>query len=472
MDDKLPARDTGSQIATTKSGGSVSRLSSQEQPLASLDVVEAGNTGSYQRLRRSMRGAVLITLGFTTAIAVFLTKTVIAGAVVSSGVIVVETGPKAVQHQTGGIVRELLVADGDVVKAGQTLVVLDQVVADAQLRAATSSLVQKQARLDRLIAERDGLTELTFPGVTPEMHALEPHTDRFLDVERRQFELRRESREGQREQLGERISQTEEEARGQEAQLAAASDELAFTENEVNGLRNLFKRKLIAYERLSEVERSLTQLQGRRAALVSAIASNKGRVSEIRLQILQVDQSLRAELTDQIAQTQQEVSEYAERRIIAQESKLRSVIVAPQSGTVHELAIHTVGGVVQPAEVLMRIVPGNDALVGEVHIRPTDIDQVFPGQKAEIHFSAFDRGTTPVINGALSRISPDLERDQRSGASFYTARISVSHEEMNRLGSLQIVPGMPLEVFIQTNERTIISYLSKPLTDQLNRAFR
>lgn len=472
MSEKLPVHAGGSQVAASTDTGKVSRVPAGGSLPPSLGAIDAAQTNSFGRLRRSMRGAVLVTLVFTTAIGAFLTKTVIAGAVVGSGVIVVETGPKNVQHQSGGVVRELLVREGDVVEAGQSVLILDQVVADAQLRAATSSLVQKQARLDRLIAERDGLEELRFDGVTGEMRALEANTAHFLDVERRQFELRRESREGQREQLFERISQTEEQVRGEEAQLSATTEEMEFVQNELQGLRNLFQRKLVTYERLSDMERSLTQLRGRQASLASSIASNRGRVSEIKLQILQIDQSLRAELTDQIAQTQQEVSEYAERRVIAQEAKDRSVIVAPQSGTVHELAVHTVGGVVQPAEVLMRIVPGNDALVGEVHIRPTDIDQVFPGQAAEIHFSAFDRGTTPVINGTLSRVSPDLEHDQRTGAAFYNARIHVEQDEMARLGALQVVPGMPLEVFIKTNERTIISYLSKPLTDQMNRAFR
>ncbi|WAJ29180.1 HlyD family type I secretion periplasmic adaptor subunit [Antarcticirhabdus aurantiaca] len=437
-----------------------------------LDAVSASRTDSFRRLGRNMRNTVAVILAFTGALGALLFKTVIAGAVVGQGTLVVETGPKAVQHQQGGVVRELLVENGDMVHAGQPLVVLDQVVADAQLRAATSSLLQKEARLDRLIAERDGLDELTFPSVSQDLLALQPAYEQFLDVERRQFELRRENRQSEREQLQERIKQIEEQMNGEAAQMAALDQEIGIIGEEVEGLRALFKRKLVNYERLSDIERSLSQLQGRRADLSATTAANKGRISEIKLQILQIDQTLRAELTDQIAQTQQEVSEFAERRVIAQEAKDRSVIVAPQDGTVHELAVHTVGGVVQPAETIMVVVPQADALVGEVRIRPTDIDQIYPGQDAEIHFSAFDRGTTPVIRGTLSRVSPDLETDKRTGAPYYQARISVGPEELARLGDLHLVPGMPLEVFIHTSDRTIISYLSKPLTDQMNRAFR
>ncbi|KQT51061.1 hypothetical protein ASG43_07065 [Aureimonas sp. Leaf454] len=419
-----------------------------------------------------MRTTGWIAGGFVATLVVFLSRTVIAGAVVSQGVLVVDTGAKKIQHQSGGVVRELLVSEGDRVKAGQPLVVLDRVVTDAQSAAVASSLVQKQARLDRLISERDGAETLTFPSVQPPV--LRGHTafERFLDVERRQFEIRRQDRDGQRRQLLERVRQAEDEIGGNAAQFAAVSREVEVVERELSGLRALFRKKLVTNERLSEIERSLAQLEGRKGSLQAAIASGKGRVSEIQLQILQVDQTLRSDLTDQISQTQQEVSDLAERRVIATEAQQRSVIIAPQDGVVHELAIHTIGGVIQPAEVLMLVVPEADALVGEIRVRPNDIDQLFPGQSAEIHFSAFDRGTTPALNGTLARVSPDLEQDPRTGAMFYKARIRLAAGELGRLGDLPLVAGMPLEVFVRTSDRTIASYLTKPLTDQISRSFR
>lgn len=437
-----------------------------------LDSVEPKQTTSFASLSRSMRSSLVIVVAFVAALTVFLARTVIAGAVVTQGVLVVDTGPKKVQHQTGGIVRELLVSDGDTVKAGQPLIVLNQVVMDAQLKAVAGSLVQKQARLDRLIAERDEAETLLFPSISADTLQANPEYKNYLEVERRQFQIRLEAREGERSQLLERIKQTDEQIAGDTAQLNAATREVRVVQDEVEGLRDLFKRKLVTYERLSDMERSIAQLEGRIGALQSSIAGNKGKISEIKLQILQVDQNLRSQLTDQISQTQQEALELAERRVIANETQERSVITAPQSGVVHELAVHTVGGVIQPAELLMLIVPESDALVGEVRIRPNDIDQLFPGQKAEIHFSAFDRGTTPTISGKLIRVSPDLETDPRTGAMFYKARIVVEAKELERLGSLKLIAGMPLEVFIHTIDRTVASYLTKPLTDQMNRAFR
>ncbi|HET8726856.1 MAG TPA: HlyD family type I secretion periplasmic adaptor subunit, partial [Alphaproteobacteria bacterium] len=179
-------------------------------------------------------------------------------------------------------------------------------------------------------------------------------------------------------------------------------------------------------------------------------------------------------LSDQLAQTQSAIAELSEALVVAKDNLARAVITAPIDGVVHELAIHTVGGVVQPAETLMLIVPDHDRLVGEVKLNPSDIDQLYPGQDVAIHFTAFDRATTPALEGRLASISPDLVQDQRTGAMYYAGRIETSEAELAKLGAedLKLVPGMPLDAFIRTQDRTILSYLLKPLSDQLDRAFR
>ncbi|KQT85593.1 hypothetical protein ASG48_07330 [Aurantimonas sp. Leaf443] len=435
-------------------------------------MVPAEATSAYRALRRNILIGVTAVLMMSGSIVGLMAKTVIGGAVIAQGFLAVETGPKLVQHPMGGVVAKVFVADGDKVTAGQPLVQLDTTVAEAQVQATQTSLFQQQARLDRLLAERDGLAELTFPSISQAQLLRYPQFETALDSERRQFLLRREERDGQRSQLRERSRQAEEQVRGDISQLDASTAEIDTVEKEIEGLRGLFKKKLVPYQRLSEMERELSQLKGTQGALRSSIAAGRGKIAEIELQIMQVDQALRAELTDQIASAQEAISTLSEKRTVAADTMARSMILAPQSGVVNELKIHTVGGVIQPAETVMVIVPESDRLVGEVKIRPVDVDQLYAGQDVTLHFSAFDRGTTPALNAELASVSPDLIEDKRTGTMYYLARIKASDEELSKLKGLELVPGMPIEAFVKTSDRTIMSYLTKPLTDQMNRALR
>ena len=220
------------------------------------------------------------------------------------------------------------------------------------------------------------------------------------------------------------------------------------------------------------MQRELSELTGLQGEMKAAIASGRGRIAELELQVAQVGQTLRASLTDDIATVHQTIAELVQDQIATRDILARSVLHSPQSGIVHDLALHTLGGVVQPAEVLMLIVPENDRLVGEARIRPNDIDQIYPGQEVTLQFSAFDRGTTPALTGKLSSVSPDLSTDPQTGAMYYTARVAIDPGEMDKLGDLRVVPGMPMELYIRTTERTLLSYLTKPLSDQMNRALR
>ena len=202
------------------------------------------------------------------------------------------------------------------------------------------------------------------------------------------------------------------------------------------------------------------------------MAQSKGKISETELQIIQIDQDLRTEVGKELAEIRGKLSELIEKRVAAEDQLKRIDIRAPQDGVVHQLAVHTVGGVINPGEPIMLVVPRADALTVEAKIAPQDIDQVRLGQQAVLRFSAFNQRTTPEINGEVSLVSADITQEAKSGASFYTVRIAPLPRELARLKGLKLMPGMPVESFIQTGERTVISYLTKPLADQITKAWR
>lgn len=446
----------------------------EEKPLAyplTLETVPATRTTAYDGLKRNLRVGLATLIIFAGGVSTIVAQTVIAGAVIAHGNIVVESGAKTVQHPNGGIVKDVLVKENEYVRMGQPLIKLDVTLIEAQARAARISLAQQRARLDRLMAERDGKETIPFSEDSLALRS-DPDFAEIFETEERQHRLRIEERNGQRAQLRERIEQAKQETAGTAAQLEARQKEIELLTAELEGLRKLFKKKLVSQQRVNELERELSQLIGTVGALQSSIAASRGKISELELMILQVDQNVRAQLTDHISNAQQAIAALTEKEIEAKTMLLQSTIYAPQSGTVYQLAVHTRGQVIKAGETLMTVVPERDTLVGLVKVSPADIDQLYAGQKTLVSFSAFDRGTTPTLNASLASISPDLKQDPQLGTLYYQARIAVPQSEMDRLGDVKVVPGMPIEVFINTGDRTLVSYFLKPLTDQMNRAFR
>ncbi len=395
----------------------------------------------------------------------------LAGAVVSHGTFVVDTYVKKVQHPTGGVVGEILVRDGDRVAAGDVLMRLDATQTRAQLAIVTKRLDELAARLARLEAERDDQPEIAFPAWLL-ARAGDADVDAALHSERRLFEFRRESRDGHKAQLRERIAQYEHEIEGLKAQEIAYERGLAVLEREIASLRPLFEKGIVNTQRLNSLEAQAATFGGERGEKIAFQAQAAGRISETKLQILSIDQDQKTEVGQELREIQAQIGEYVERKVAAEDQLKRVDILAPRGGLVHQLAVHTVGGVVSPADIIMQIVPESDNLALEVQIYPQDIDQVMLGQNAVLRMSAFNQRTTPELNGHVSRIAADLTQDERTGLSWYLVRISIPPQELARLGDLVLVPGMPSEALIQTGERTALSYLVKPLTDQLNRAFR
>ena len=422
-------------------------------------------------LKKHIVAGIALTALLVGGVGAWATGTSISGAVVAPGTLVVSSSLKKVQHPVGGVVGELRVKDGDRVKAGDVVVRLDETVTRANLAIVDKTLVEQTARKARLVAEQDGLGAISF---SPELTARisEPDVRDAILGEMRLLRVRLTSREGQKSQLRERIAQTDEQIRGLQEQVVAKDREIDLLTQQLSGLEDLWSKRMIEFSKLVAVRRDAARIAGERGALISAMAQAKGTIAETEIQVLQIDQDLRTEVGKEIADVRGKIAEYVERKITAEDQLRRIDIRAPQNGVVHELTVHTVGGVIAAGEQIMMIVPEADALEVETRVNPQDIDQVHFGQKAVLRFPAFNQRTTPEIDGAVSYVSADLSTDTHSGAAFYKARVAIPADGISRLGDVHLVPGMPVESFVQTTERTVISYLTKPLMDQVNRAFK
>jgi HlyD family secretion protein len=396
----------------------------------------------------------------------------LSGAVIGQGVVVVDSSVKKVQHPTGGIVGELRVREGDRVNTGDILVRLDETQTLASATIVTKSLDDLLARQARLEAERDSADQVVFPRALLQRAKDSSDADRAIAAEQKLFDLRRQARSGQKAQLRERSTQLQDEIKGYAGQVDAKLKEIDFIKPELEGVRGLWQKNLVSITRLNLLERDAARLDGERSQLNGMIAQSKGKIAEIGLQIIQIDQDLRTEVGKDLIETRSKLSELVERKTAAVDQLNRIDIRAPQSGRVHELKFHTIGGVIAPGEQIMLIVPDVDALAVEVKISPRDIEQVYFGQTATMKFAAFNQKTTPEIDGEISVVSADITQDQRTGMSYYTVRALLKQDELAKLGSAKLVPGMPVDVFIKTPGRTALSYLMKPLRDQADRAFK
>lgn len=397
--------------------------------------------------------------------------TEISGALIAPGSIVVDSDVKKVQHPTGGVVGALNVHDGDTVHAGDVVVRLDDTMLRSNLGIVSNGMDELTARAARLGSERDGLDEVSMPAAF-EGRQSDPYVIKVMEGERRLFAMRRAARAGQKEQLQQRIVQLNEEVKGLTAQQEAKGQEIELIQRELTGVSELWDKKLIQLTRLTALEREAARIGGERAQLIATMAQSRGKVAEINLQIFQIDQDLASDVSKELREVEGKLGEFSERKVAAEDQLKRIDIRAPQDGIVHELGVHTVGGVVGPGEQMMLIIPAHDSLSVEAKIAPQDIDQLALGQTASLRFTAFNARTTPQLDGVVSRISADTTTDQRTGQSYYTIRIGIPPSELERLGDAKLVPGMVVESFVKTSDRTVLSYLIKPLADQVTRAFR
>lgn len=394
----------------------------------------------------------------------------ISGAVVAEGRVVVGSSVKEVQHREGGIVAAIHVANGDFVETGELLVELDDTQTRAGYNLVAAQLMALRARMDRLAAERDKADAVTF---RPELLARmdDPEIAEVLASQEAVFRARKATLEGQTAQLDEQITQLQEQIRGLEAQRDAKRREIELVTDELADLRELASRDLVPRSRVIAREREAVRLEGEEGDLTARIASAKGRVAEIRMQILQVEKDFQRTVLDEISELQPEIATLAERNVAADDELTRVEIRAPESGVVHELAVTTVGGVVAPGATIMKIVPRTDDLVVEARVAPINIDEVAIGQEADVMFSGLSLRETPKLQGRVVKVSADRSTDEATQQDYFEVEIALGEDQIARLGDIRLVPGMPAQVFIRTRDRTVMSYLLEPLMEAANIAF-
>ncbi len=404
---------------------------------------ESGPTTSAgESIRRHILAGSILVAALVIGLGGWASTAQISGALIAQGSIVVDSNVKKVQHPTGGVVGELFVRDGDHVKAGDILIRLDETVTRANLAIVNKGLIELYARKARLAAERDGADTMAVP---PELagRTNEPDVKEALGSERKLFELRHQDRLGQKQQLRERITQLHEQIFGLAAQQAAKDKGIALTEQELQGVRDLWQKNLVQLNRLTSLQRDEARLDGERGQIIAQAAEAKGKIAEIQLQIIQVDQDLSSDVAKDLRETDSKIGEYVERKVTAEDQLKRTDIRAPQDGTVFQSTANTVGGVIAAGDPIMLIVPESDNLTVEVKVDPKDIDQGQFGQTVVLRFTTFNVRTTPEINGTVSRIAADTSTDQRTGQSYYLVRIAMPAEELKHLGDVKF-PGMPV----------------------------
>lgn len=393
----------------------------------------------------------------------------ISGAIIAPGTVVVERYVKKVQHPDGGIVSEILIANGDIVEKNEILIKLDATQIQAELGIITSQMIELIGRKARLEAERDNLNQIEFPD-----HFLDlgPGGESIIEGETRLLKINRLNQAGKKDQLNSKIEQLRNEIEGLESQRDAEASALQIVKKELGEITELFNKSLTSATRVYALQREATKIKGRHGGLVAQIARAQGKISETKLQILSIDQDIRTDAQKEIRSIEAKISELAERRIAANDRLKRVDIRAPLKGMVHELTAHTIGGVISAADEIMLIVPQNQDLTIEARISPTDVDQITIGQAVKLRFPAFNQRTTPEIQGYLTHISGDVSEDPKTGQIYYVGRIEIDAQSLGELGEKRLIPGMPVEVFVTTEQRTALSYFVKPFSDQIERALR
>ncbi|QFT84525.1 Type I secretion system membrane fusion protein PrsE [Halomonas sp. THAF12] len=395
----------------------------------------------------------------------------LAVSVIASGRVEVASLKKTVQHLEGGIVRRIAVEEGDRVEEGQTLLVLDPTQVESRLQIARSQFLINRAAETRLMAEQAGDERLTFPDELDDAES--PRIAQLKAVQRGLFLSRREALEGALASLEEQSEQLRQRIEGREAMIRVSRDQLASLREDAEAYRSLFKDGLGDNRRLRELEREVLQYQGEIEQHRTEIARLRSQISENDLKKRVRVEEFRQEVGERLRETRRQIADAEERMTALRDQRRRTTVEAPAAGTVVGLAVHTRGAVIEPGTTLLEIVPGGGDFVVEARVDDRDIDSVYPGQSAEIRFSAFNRRRSRLLDGTVQRVSADSFTDERSGQRYYEVRIRVSEAERQSMPeSMRLQAGMPAEVRLQTASRTFASYLAKPVSDMLARAMR
>ena len=420
---------------------------------------------------RPLLAAAVIILLFFGGLGTWAALAPLDSAALAPGRVTVAGNRKTVQHLEGGIVKELLVKEGDAVDGGQVLIQLDDTQARARLDLLHSRRDKLLATEARLMAEQVSAAEIVFPmSISYRRH--EPQVAKILDAEKALFEARKRSTQGRIHIFHKRIAQLKKEIAGLAAQVASKDEQLVVIEDERASFEILFKKGVVGKSRLLRLKREAADLKGERADHLSLMAKARQRIGETELEIIDLKNSVLNQVVGVLRDTQSELLDVRERLKAAEDIMVRTDIRAPQAGVVMGLNVHTETGVIAPGQHLLDIVPEDDTLVIEAQVALNDIDVVHAGLPAQVRLTAFKQRDTPLLDAELTRVSADSFTDERSGASYFLARVAINAAELRKLEGRELYPGMGAEVMINTGTRTAMDYILAPLTDSLRRAFR
>lgn len=431
----------------------------------------AGDTALRRAHRDLLVGGAVVAL-FVVIGGAWAALTPLSGAVMASGSLALKGSVKSIEPPIGGTIAEIAVVEGQHVKAGDLLLRFDDTLARANLAIVSKQIDELDARTARLKVEAGLADAMVADETVSERRRSEPALDQIWSGEARLLAARQEMRVGQKAQLSEQIDQLRQQIQGLELQARAKEREITLVNVELASLEELVAKNLVAISRATAVRREAARTEGELGQLRASMASARGRIAEIGIEILSIDKQARSDALQEQREIEGKLSELRERRVAALDQLSRLDVRAPSAGIVHELSVHTLKSYVAAGDKVLKIVPRDDVFVVNAQVEPVDIDQVRAGQVARLRFSAFQQETTPEINGVVSRVSADITTDARSGVSFYQVEIVPDPESLTALSGLELVAGMPVETHLATQERTPLSYLLKPLGDQLRRTFR
>jgi HlyD family type I secretion membrane fusion protein len=424
----------------------------------------------------SIRGSALLglltVLVLTFGVGVWGAWASLAGAVVAQGQVQIEARAQIVQHRDGGVVKAILVRDGDRVEAGAPLLVLDEAELASQEKIIAGQLTELQARAARLATERDGDEAVLFPAAIEAAADKDPVVAAVIEGQKSLFSARLETLEEGSRSYEEQKLQIDNEILGQKAQIAALDEQIELLAGELTAAETLLDKGLTEGSRVLALRRENARLAGQKGELEAAVARNLGRIAQIDVEILGIGAKRREEAVTELRDVEARITELAEEQSAIGTKLARLTLTAPTEGLVHDLRVYSLGAIIRPADPVLFIIPQEEELMVTAKVDAYHIDEVFAGRPVVLRFSAFNARTTPEINAEVARVSADVTTDERSGMQFYTTELRVSRDEMARLGDQPLLPGMPVEVFIQTGERSPFSYFAKPFADYFQRAFR
>lgn len=423
-------------------------------------------------LRSTVAAGLVVIAAFTGAFAGWSLFARLDSAVIAQGRIVSDSQRKTVQHLEGGILRELLVKEGDTVRAGQAVALLDTTQSDSQLGQLRSQFQAVLARIGRLRAEQEGERVLVLPAALRDTARADPALAETLLAQQRLFEARWRAHDSAIAVVRKRIDQIHEEMTAAQSQIAAVTQRIALVEEELRGARHLLAQGFERRTRVLDLERSLADLRGKLGEYRGFIARGDQMVAGARLEIGNLGDTRLSDVARELQEARVLEADLTDRLRAARDVRQRREIVSPQDGIVTDIRLVTPGGVIGPGQPVMDIVPLDDELIVEARVMPGDSDSVRPGLASQIRLTAYKRAIAPLVDGELTYISADMLQDTRSGDRYFLARAKLSRESLAQWKDVKLNPGMPAEILIITGERRAIEYLVQPLFERFHRSMR